>query len=237
MARDYMQRTALNFKAVSRWLSDEGLTKKAYLNAISAALDYGARLVVGFVINPLMVAGLGDYMYGVLQILGRLILYISAASGRPTQALKWTIANQQSSVDFEAKRRNVGSALTVWTMFIPVVGLLGLFLVWLAPAWLNAPKEVIWIIRVSAAIMTVDLILTTLADIPQSTLQGENLGYKRMGTSTLIVLIGGGGFTAVALYFKWGLIGVVGADLAYTLVAGLFFFYVARKSIPWFGVA
>jgi O-antigen/teichoic acid export membrane protein len=85
--------------------------------------------------------------------------------------------------------------------------------------------------------MTVDLVLTTLADIPQSTLQGENLGYKRMGTSTLIVLIGGGGFTAVALYFKWGLIGVVAADLAYTLVAGIFFFYVAKKIIPWFGAA
>src|SRR6266498_1769271 len=230
-------KATFNLRTIPRFFSDQSLTKKASLNALGAMLDYGARMVVGLVINPFMVRGLGDYLYGVLQILGRLILYISAASGRPTQALKWTIANQQSSVDFEAKRRNVGSALTVWTMFIPVVGLLGLFLVWLAPAWLNAPKEVIWIIRVSAAIMSVDLILTTLADIPQSTLQGENLGYKRMGISTLLVLIGGGGFTAVALYFKTGLIGVVAADLAYTLVAGLFFVYVARKSIPWFGVA
>ncbi len=131
-----MQRTALNFKAVSRWLSDEGLTKKAYLNAISAALDYGARLVVGLVINPLMVVGLGDYMYGVLQILGRLILYLSAASGRPTQALKWTIANQQASIDYDKKRRNVGGAIAVWLLFLPILAALGIFLVWIAPSWL-----------------------------------------------------------------------------------------------------
>jgi O-antigen/teichoic acid export membrane protein len=230
-------KATFNLRTIPRMFSDQSLTKKATLNAIGSMLDYMARMVVGLVINPFIVRGLGDYLYGVLQILGRLILYMQAASGRPTQALKWTIANQQSSLDFEAKRRNVGSALAVWALFTPIVSALGILLVWFAPTWLNAPTEVVWIIRVSAAIMTADLVLTTLADIPQSTLQGENLGYKRMGASTLIVLIGGGGFTAVALYFKWGLIGVVVADLAYTLVAGIFFFYVAKKTIPWFGAA
>src|SRR6266487_3559318 len=51
-------------KILSKWLSDESLTKKAYLNALAAILDYGARLVVAFMINPVLVAGLGDYFYG-----------------------------------------------------------------------------------------------------------------------------------------------------------------------------
>ncbi len=232
-----MQRTALNFKAVSRWLSDEGLTKKAYLNAISAALDYGARLVVGLVINPLMVVGLGDYMYGVLQILGRLILYLSAASGRPTQALKWTIANQQASIDYDKKRRNVGGAIAVWLLFLPILAALGIFLVWIAPSWLNAPPVLSPIVRLAAGVMVVDLILTSLADVPQSVLQGQNLGYKRMGISTMLVFVAGGGFTAIALYFKTGLVGVVAADLGYTLCAGAFFLHVVRKYVPWFQVA
>lgn len=232
-----MQRTAINFKAVSKWLSDDGLTKKAYLNALSAALDYGARLVVGLLINPLMVAGLGNYLYGVLQILGRLILYLSAASGRPTQALKWTIANQQASIDYDRKRRNVGGAIAVWLIFLPILTAIGVFLVWFAPAWLAAPPQLATIVRLAAAIMVVDLILTSLSDVPQSVLQGENLGYKRMGLSTLLVFVGGGGFTAIALYLKTGLIGVVAADLGYTLLAGAFFLHVVRKYVPWFAVA
>jgi O-antigen/teichoic acid export membrane protein len=230
-------KTTLNFQALSKRFSDGGLTKKAYLNALAATLDYGARLVVGLAINPLMLAGLGDYLYGVLQILGRLILYISAASGRPTQALKWTIANQQASTDYEAKRRNLGAAIAVWLFFLPILATIGALLIWIAPTWLNAPMELSWIVRLAAGIMVVDLVLTSLADVPQSVLQGENLGYKRMGLSTLLVFVGGGGFTAIALYFKTGLVGVVAADLGYTLFAGAFFLHVARRCISWFGIA
>ena len=114
-------RTSLSSKTLSKWFSDEGLTRKAYLNAIASALDYGARLVVGFVINPLLVTGLGSYGYGVWQVLGSLVGYLSPVGGRSTQALKWTIANQQASTDYEEKRRYVGSAVAVWLFFLPLV--------------------------------------------------------------------------------------------------------------------
>ncbi len=49
---------------ISRWLSGESLTQRAYLNSFASALDVGARLLVSFVINPLLVAGLGTYGFG-----------------------------------------------------------------------------------------------------------------------------------------------------------------------------
>ena len=98
-------------KALSKWLSGENRTQKAFLNAVAAAIDYGARIVVGFVINPLLVAGLGTHAFGLWQVLRQLVGYASPASGRPTQALKWTIAKEQASTDYEAKRRYVGSTL------------------------------------------------------------------------------------------------------------------------------
>ena len=58
-------RISPNFKTLSKWFSDEGLTRSASLNAIASTLDYGTRLVVGFAINPLLVTGLGSYGYGV----------------------------------------------------------------------------------------------------------------------------------------------------------------------------
>src|SRR6266498_3978278 len=108
-------------KFVSSLLSDRGLTKKAYLNALTVVLDYGASLLAGFLVTPLMVAGLGNYLFGMWQVLNRLIGYITPASGRPGFALKATLANQQASTDYEQKRRYVGSTLLIWLLFLPLL--------------------------------------------------------------------------------------------------------------------
>src|SRR5437899_6284973 len=47
------------------------LTKRASLNAIQALLDYGGKLLVGFVVTPILVSGLGTSLYGVWEMLSR----------------------------------------------------------------------------------------------------------------------------------------------------------------------
>ncbi len=228
----------LNIKlpAKAATTTKESLTIRASLNAFASALDYGARLVVGFLINPLLVNGLGAYGYGAWQVLGRLISYIGPASGRPTQALKWTIANQQASTNYEEKRRNVGSAVAVWFLFLPILILFGGLLGWFAPSWLKAPVEFSWSIRLAAGLLVADLVLTNLGELPRSVLDGENLGYKRMGLSTILV-VAGGGLMALALYLKTGLVGIAAAALAATLLTGVLFLQITRTSVPWFGIA
>lgn len=224
------------FRPVRRFLSDDSLTGKASLNALASVLDYAARLVAGFVITPLLVRGLGDYGYGVWQVLGRLIGYLSPASGRPGQALKWTIARLQLSDDFEEKRRQVGSAVWVWLLFLPVLACVGAVLVWIAPVWLKAPPALVWSLRAATTLLVVDMILTSLTDVPRSVLQGENLGYKRMGLSTVLVFAGAG-FTAAALCGGTGLVGVATAELAATILTGVLFLQVTRSCVPWLGAA
>jgi O-antigen/teichoic acid export membrane protein len=223
-------------KKLSNSIPNNSLTKKATLNAFATALDYVARITVSFIINPLLLTGLGDFGYGAWQVLGRLIGYIGPAGGRPTQALKWTIANQQASTDYDEKRRQVGSAITVWFMFLPLLALLGSVLTWYAPNLLHAPLEAYPNVRWAAALLVANLIFTDLALIPQSVLRGENLGYKRMGLSTVVVFVGGM-LTASALYLKTGLIGVAAADLVATAINGLLFLKVVRSHVAWFGVA
>ena len=142
-----------NVKTLSKWLSDESLTRRASLNALTVALDYAARLLVGFIISPLLVAGLGDYLYGAWRVLGRLTGYVSAASGRPTQALKWAIASQQASPDTEEKRRSVGSAVVVWLLFLPLLVVLGGLLAWFAPSLLDAPAAFSQSVRLAAGLL------------------------------------------------------------------------------------
>jgi O-antigen/teichoic acid export membrane protein len=223
-------------KFISGLSSDEGLTKKAYLNALTVVLDYGATLIVGFIITPLMVAGLGNFLFGMWQVLVRMIGYLTPASGRPGFALKATLANQQASTDYDQKRRYVGSTLLIWLIFLPVLAGIGGTVSWFIPYWVHAPAAYFWIVRAAAGLLVFDMILDALSSVPQVTLQGENLGYKRMGMSVVLVLAGGG-FTWLALYFKTGIVGVAAAGVTTTFTTGLFYFLVVRKHISWFGVA
>lgn len=222
-------------KFISGLLSDKGLTKKAYLNALTVVLEYGASLVVGFLITPLMVAGLGNYLFGMWQILNRLIGYINPVSGRPGFALKATLSNQQASTNYDQKRRYVGSTILIWLLFLPILIGIGGTVSWFAPYWVNAPAEYIWIIRAVAGLLVLNTIVNTLSSIPQVTLQGENLGYKRMGMSVVLVLAGGC-FTWLALYFKTGIVGVAAAVVTSTFATGLFYLWVVKSYTPWFGV-
>lgn len=205
------------------------------MNAVASFLDYGARMLVGFVINPLLVSGLGSSGYGIWQVLGRLIGYAKAAGGRPTQALKWTIANRHSSEDVEQKRGYVGSAVAVWLLFLPVLSAVGGTLAWFAPIWLDVTDGFVTTVRLAAAILVLDLLLRSLADVPQSVLIGENLGYKRMGLSAALVIVGGG-LTALALHLETGLIGVASASVVTSVMTGVLFLYVTRTHVGWFGI-
>ena len=211
------------------------LTRRASLNAVASATDYAARLVVGFVVNPILVTGLGSLAYGVWQVIGRLVGYISPASGRPTQTLKWTIANRQASADVEEKRRQVGSAIVVAVIFLPILVTLGLVVSWFAPAWLRSPVELVWPIRIATFLLVVNLVALNFVSIPRSVLEGENLGYKRMGLSALLVFVGGGLMIA-AVKLGAGLPGVAAATTAATILTGLTFLFVVRAYVPWFAV-
>jgi O-antigen/teichoic acid export membrane protein len=223
-------------KTFSNLFSDKTLTKKASLNAFASVLDYGTRWLVTFMINPLLVTSLGDFGYGAWQVLSRLIGYISPAGGRPTQALKWTIASQQASTDYEEKRRQVGSAIAVWVMFLPLLFLLGALLAWFVPLWLEAPVELHSGLRWATIVLVGNLIFTNLAEIPQSVLRGENLGYKRMGLTTLFILLSGG-LIALALFLHTGIVGVALANLITTVCTGVLFFNIVRSTVAWFGIA
>jgi O-antigen/teichoic acid export membrane protein len=223
-------------RLVASALSDDTLSKKASLNMLASVLDYTARVVVGLLINPLLVSRLGDLVFGVFQVLTRLIGYATPAGGRPSQALKWTIAHEQHSTRYDEKRRQVGSAVTVWFLFLPVLAVAGGVLAWFAPIVVNAPSSLHLTIRVAAALLVVDLIATNLLTIPQSVVQGENLGYKRMGLTTVAVFVGGA-LTAAAAVLGAGLVGVTAAVLATTFLTGAVFWWVARAYVPWFGIS
>lgn len=231
-----MLKSAVLTKEFRKRFSDGSLTKKASLNALATGLDYSARTVVGFIIQPLMVTFLGDVGYGIWQVLDRSVGYISPATGRPTQALKMIIARSQGSLDQTEKQRQLGSAVAVWLFSLPIMLLIGGPLAWFIPQWLDVAQELVWPVRWTTALLVLNLITVSLATLPKSILEGENLGYKRMGLSTFLVLLSGV-FVVAPLYLGWGLIGMGISSVLTTVTTGILFYQVAKQQLPWFGVA
>lgn len=210
-------------------------TRRAAINALAAAVDVVARIGVELALNPLLVGRLGDHVYGAWRVLWRFTGSVYATTGRASQALKWSIANRQESADAEEKRTLVGSALAVWALFLPLLIVVGGGLAWLAPSLLDTLPLYRSAVRWAAVFLVLYTALTSLVDLPRAILQGENLGYKRMGLGTLLILVVGG-LTALALFFDLGIAGVGAATLADPLLAGILFTGVVRSNVPWAGI-
>jgi O-antigen/teichoic acid export membrane protein len=212
------------------------LTRRAVLTAIASLLDYGAQLATTLVVTPIVVSGLGSSLFGVWEMLRQAVGYMTAADGRPMDALRLVVASEQSSADGGRLRRNVGAALGVWLVFLPVVALAGTTLVWFAPVITKVGPELETPVRLACAFLVLAFIAGALASIPEAVLRGMNLGYKRMGWQAALSLTGG--LLAVgALSLGLGVWGLGAAQLGLAAITGLCFVLLAKRYVSAFGVA
>lgn len=221
---------------VAREPRAKGLTHKAYLNAFASLLDLGVKGVVLAVVTPLVVNGLGSSLFGVWQILIRLIAYMHAADGRPTQALKWVIASRHVVDDDETKRRHVSSAMGVWLLFLPVLVVLSSFLVWISPYMTKVPAEMYMPVRIACGLLVANFLLIQLVSLPEAVLRGMNLGYMRMGWQAGLNVVAGV-LTVAALYVGGGIIGLAAGQVILATLTGFLFYALVKKYVPWFGFA
>lgn len=216
--------------------SSRPLTAAASLNALQSLLDYVAKLAVGLVIVPILLSGLGRTLFGVWEMLHKLVGYLAAADGRPTQALRLVIAHGRTTADPESQRRQVASAMVVWLLFLPLFATVGGVVIWLAPHITRVPVDLHSTVRAACGLLVGGLVFGTLASIPESVLRGMNLGYRRMGLQAGLSVCGGI-LTAAAVYAGLGLAGVAAAQVALGVLTGACFWLLVRKYVGWFGLA
>src|SRR5437762_2950516 len=136
------------------------LTGRASLNAVQSLLDYGAKLGVGLVVTPIVLTGLGRSLFGVWEMLNRLVTYMSAADGRPTEALRLIVSSRQAVEDDALQRRSVGAALLIWVLFLPLIAAVGAILIWIAPTITHVGPELHGGVRaVTALLLACDVIV------------------------------------------------------------------------------
>ncbi|HXF83161.1 MAG TPA: hypothetical protein VNN19_10460 [bacterium] len=212
------------------------LTRRASLTAVASLLDYAAKLGVGLVVTPVVLSGLGRSLYGIWEMLLQLVGYITAADGRPTDALRLVIASRQGIDDAAARRRRVGAALVVWTLFLPLVAAVGLVVVWVAPTLTRATPQDQAVVRLAAGLLVLSFLAATLAAVPEAVLRGMNLGYRRMGWQASLSIVGGA-LLVFAVSAGLGLPGLAGAQVLLFALTGLCFWMLARRYVPGFGAA
>ena len=108
---------------------------------VQSLLDYSVKLVVGLVVVPILVTGLGRTLFGVWEMLGRLVGYIESTDGRSTQALRLVISNQQSPTTTPPSGAGSAARWSVWLCFLPLWVVAGALLIWLAPTITKVPPS------------------------------------------------------------------------------------------------
>ncbi|HUE84636.1 MAG TPA: hypothetical protein VMO26_01020 [Vicinamibacterales bacterium] len=187
-------------------------------------------------IQPILLAALGPSLFGIWQVLRRLVTYMTAADGRPTQALTWVIANQRHSADDTTKRRAIGSAMVVWLALTPIILVTGAFIMWLVPTVIDLPVGDVFTVRAAFGVLVLNLVISGFVGLPDAVLRGMNLGYKRMGVATGLIVLGGC-LTVATIRLGWGLIGISVAEFATTALTALVFWSVTKRLLPWLGIA
>ena len=192
---------------------------RASLNALAAMVDYGARITIQLLLAPLMLRYLGAGGFGTWQVLQTPGGPRDAGRGTPGRGPQVGGRPGQSSDDAERKRQQVGTAVRVWALFLPLVLVLGLGLAWVSPALVHASGRRGLGGQGRRRPPGANVALMGLAGLPQSVLQGENLGYRRLGLSTAILFVSAA-VAALTLWAGWGLVGLAAATLVGTVLSG-----------------
>lgn len=211
---------------------DSPLIRRAILTFISNILSQGAKLIISFLVTPIVIVGLGKELYGVWGIIQQVINYFALSDLRPAGAMKFLLAMKQHEPDVEEKKRLIGSTLILWIISLPLMALTGFLIVHYSPLFIKTESKYVFSMQLALGIMILGAVFDRLLSIPANVLRGQNLEYKGMGINAAAVLFGGV-LNAVAIWLGWGIPGLAFMSLVGILVSSVFRFRVAKKALPW----
>lgn len=212
------------------------LIKKATYNAYTGVFFFAIKMIITFIMNPFIIGILGSVHFGIWKTVENLLGFASIADGKATQALKWVIANQESSDDYDKKRRAVGSALIVWFLFLPILLIIIGSLTYFAPYLIKDIAESdYYLVYYIFIILGINLIITPLFGISESIIIGTNRGWIANMNHIIWTI-----FSAVAmflvLYYEYGLKGLVLIILSVSVLRGVNILWLCKKKTTWFGI-
>lgn len=214
----------------------DGLSRTALKNAVQLVVDQLARVIVGFLLTPILVSQLGAAGFGVWQVLQKASMQLAMLDGRSPEVLKWVIASKQGDVDIVAKQRAFTSGALVLSCFVPLLifayGLLVLFL----PAYSGLVQDGLIDARIAIVLLAIAALLMSIAMLFEASIRGSNIAYKLLGSQASLLLCGGM-LSAASVYAGYGLVGLAGVQILVSLMFIVVYIKVARKNLAWIGIS
>lgn len=212
----------------------ENLVQRAYLNSVTTILDYITKVIVGLVITPIIINGLGVLIFGVWQVISQLTSYTRVVDIKVTQVLKWTIARNRDQSDYDELRSYVTSSFILLLCITPIILSIGGLLTLYAPILTKVDYEYYLLVRITTALLIFGLIISNIASLFESILRGMNLGYKRIGVRSILYIIGGFG-SATVIWLEMGIIGLAIVEILITVSFCLLLYSIIKSNVEWFG--
>jgi O-antigen/teichoic acid export membrane protein len=214
--------------------TQDNLTTKALLGAISQILQITVRLFTGFVVTPIIIHSLGKELYGTWVMIQQALGYIELTDLRASSTMKFTLSVDQHRNDFRYKRQQIGASLLAIFQVIPFIISSGIVTIWFAPMIIQTSADYMNQARWALGIGVICIIVTEFASIPGNILRGMNLEYKAIGLQAIVAAITSG-FVFAAAWFETGLIGLSGALVVAPLITGIVQYFIIKINIPWLG--
>ena len=212
----------------------ENLKKRAVLNSVTSIIDQGSKIIVGFIINPIVISELSSYLFGVWQVLNQFTNYTTLANIRVSEVLKWTVAKDRKVCNDDDLRESLTSSLILIALIIPIFVLMGGILTYYAPRITQVSNEYVSLVRITASILVLNIIVKSVFSLFESVLRGMNIGYKSMGIRAFIIMFGGG-LKVVSLKLGMGMVGLAGVQVLMAIIIGLTIFVIVKRNVAWFG--
>lgn len=193
------------------------LLKKSLLTSLTKAINIILNFIVQLIITPIILAGLGQQLFGVYTLINRIQGYLSLADLRPSAILRFKLASLQTSMDSDLKKRLVGTTLILSLLSLPVMIVLGyLFSIYFHQIFI-IDEIYIEIASITILIFSIFISFKSVLAIPESIVRGNNLEYKLFFIDPIRMIL-----YSILVYFliEWGysLLGVVYA----IIIAGIF---------------
>lgn len=212
------------------------ISDSARKNALAYYIFFSINAIASFVASPFLLGYLGAHGFGLWKAAQKILDFASIADGRSTQALKWIIANHESKVDYDYKRRMVGAALRVWMFFFPFLLLITSLIVFYLPDLIKGSSATDGsALLLVGVVLGLNIVLAPLVGVPDAVLIGVNQGYKSTLSQGLWLVLGTGAMV-LAAYLGFGIVGVAIAFSGFALLNGVSVLLLAVRGVSWFGV-
>ena len=215
-------------------MSNNRLTRseRAIINLFTSVLAWGWPVLLALVVAPTLVRGLGDSSYGIRGLAMALVGYFAildlGLNGAVTKYLAEYVAKDEKALIEEL----LGTTLLTYV----VVGLIGGGSIWALANWFSTSvfsvpvsfrHESILAFRITGVGFFFSMLIWWGSAIPAGVQRFDVFNFISIAFGTITSVA-----SVVAIWMGWGLLGVIGANVAANIFTAAAYFVAARRLLP-----